>query len=1368
MERDASPLKRKRSKRKRKTQTTRAYRKTEREVQLLLSHRSSRSHAGQEVAVDLETRTLEFFHGCGISELNSVQTENNKSEDEESIATGATAAVSLAATFIEIDLSDQPVVTAWLYRQQHYYDNSKLYVPDGKLLHVPLQFRDCDPQLSRAQIRMLNRFQEEAKLKLGSGKLKLSAGLIAQLTESSTAAGRFIIDATLYRSNCGRRFKSIFLAPTPVLQFHGLPNRRCLWLCVKQMRFSAHPQVLEEHRLSQHLQDLYDLYVQHVNNQICHKLRQELQMARHLVARLLNANEQPVDDQASSHLAAHIQRQLRVVQQLRTRYYAESTAQRTLLQRLLTQWAQLKELRRQQQSQCTRFQLSLRLVPPPDLDASCSAWKQRFETDLAEVYREHLEAYYSRRRLWSSRGHQSRAPQMKPPRKPQFAEIMESLKVQYERAFQDPEEPEVHVQQVPLDESSINSLFSNEQSQKGRNYYLKIYLDTQFVAQTRSYRLEPDLQVHMNETIGVLLDRSLPQLLNIWLYEKSPVTSHSRRLALISTPLAGEQLQQKLAFQVPSSSGALRPKLAGDLYLQLDYRSTDGAGGSKLDDIQILPEALRQTLLPSKLPANVVKPTNIPATPRPPGQRKKPAGQQAALVFAEHQLQLCSVEALLANRRFQLLHSRHQQRNLHTKQLRFVPALEHEIPVLEDQPLDSSGQLLDPGNNWNPIDLHKHRGRKYLQLLYETITSQCAQRAMSLQRARPLLQLFGNNFGLEQSTGWTALWRALCAFFSRQTTTTPRREPAWQTQLPPSQPETLSGAQQFTVSLHVVRATGVPARSRHILNVERQGRRRSSAGTASELSASLFVTQTLMYSNVRPFVTLSYGQRLCRSSTAEGSNPTWNEQLQLQLTGEPHGLTEDIKISLFDELIEQQYTDEASDVYQRVQCNWLGEYRIPISRLLANRKFEGCIELCMPKVLVGYKRPLIDSVTNISVEQYPEFKESVHLWFYLSIEPGCELTPIQAGGLACAELPELQQFLDERRLELQQLLPQPEQRYVDPLVCTSHGKRVCLTRLLEPVSLPVAVPSTSPSSDQLVETLCRFVSLLCPLRSQLDACHSFQGVWLDNQTLLDSTWCSIKDLGVLLCNYLLMLGLECWLLLGLACPYGECTFVIYRQPETAELLLIAPTTGKRYQLQDVFCPLMRVHCMVGRDNIYFNIQSESRVSMTNFNMFDGACWLPLFNKRQPAPQGGVHRLDYAYKRSYDLRQLQKQIERKIMKKIAAWRSTRKTIWNRAFQTRLQKILKDMENLATSSGSRYDEPAYSEELEREYPNFRLYGFTVNFSYTNLAAVSERIRTTCIHYNNNALVEFCVAVHIKAYANDVLSVWVFLLSIVPLVA
>jgi len=44
--------------------------------------------------------------------------------------------------------------------------------------------------------------------------------------------------------------------------------------------------------------------------------------------------------------------------------------------------------------------------------------------------------------------------------------------------------------------------------------------------------------------------------------------------------------------------------------------------------------------------------------------------------------------------------------------------------------------------------------------------------------------------------------------------------------------------------------------------------------------------------------------------------------------------------------------------------------------------------------------------------------------------------------------------------------------------------------------------------------------------------------------------------------------------------------------------------------------------------------------------------------------------------------------------------------HRAFQPRLQKILSDMENLSTFSRGRYDEPVYSEQLEREFPNYRV--------------------------------------------------------------
>lgn len=502
MEMEENISKKKNKNRKRKAQTTRFYRKSEREVQSLLSH--CIGNIGQKAIMHLEARSLIFFHATEHSQLVAAEADINKPVEDDSITGGITS------TYIQIDLSDPPIISPRTYMEHHRLDTNLLYTPGNiRLYRLPLQLSDYDPKMQPSQIRMLNRFQEQAR----AGNEKLSSQLIAQLQRNDvkSSSSRFVIDATLYRSNCEREFRCVFLPPTSVSQCQGLLTRHYLRVCLKQLRFSEHPQLLEEHRLSQQVEDLYDLYTAHVNNQLCEKLRQELQVARHVAARLFAARDQ--QQQRSSHIAGQLQRQLRLIQQLRIRYYAESKAERILLKRLLTEWAHLKELRKQQQYQCTHFQLQLRLLQPTNIDASCSAWKQHFEADLAEVYREHLELYYRQRRLWYS--DKSSA---KPPLKPKFMDIMQSLRVKYEEAFQDPEEPEVHVVRVPVDDSTLNShlhITPQQAEHSGSNYYMRVNLDNQFVAQTRNYRLEPDLQVHMNESFGVLLDRTRPEHLNI-------------------------------------------------------------------------------------------------------------------------------------------------------------------------------------------------------------------------------------------------------------------------------------------------------------------------------------------------------------------------------------------------------------------------------------------------------------------------------------------------------------------------------------------------------------------------------------------------------------------------------------------------------------------------------------------------------------------------------------------------------------------------------------------------------------------------------------------------------------------------------------
>lgn len=148
----------------------------------------------------------------------------------------------------------------------------------------------------------------------------------------------------------------------------------------------------------------------------------------------------------------------------------------------------------------------------------------------------------------------------------------------------------------------------------------------------------------------------------------------------------------------------------------------------------------------------------------------------------------------------------------------------------------------------------------------------------------------------------------------------------------------------------------------------------------------------------------------------------------------------------------------------------------------------------MPKVLLGYKRAGLETLTgnsdtNINVESYPEIKENIRIWCFLSIESGFDKTDINTNCLECSELKEVRYHLREWNLQVREMQPK---RFIEPLVCTVDGKRVCLTRYLEAVPLPFE------QSENLLESACRFVSLLSTYKSY-DACQGFGGVWLNNQ-----------------------------------------------------------------------------------------------------------------------------------------------------------------------------------------------------------------------------------------------------------------------------
>lgn len=57
-----------------------------------------------------------------------------------------------------------------------------------------------------------------------------------------------------------------------------------------------------------------------------------------------------------------------------------------------------------------------------------------------------------------------------------------------------------------------------------------------------------------------------------------------------------------------------------------------------------------------------------------------------------------------------------------------------------------------------------------------------------------------------------------------------------------------------------------------------------------------------------------------------------------------------------------------------------------------------------------------------------------------------------------------------------------------------------------------------------------------------------------------------------------------------------------------------------------------------------------------------------------------------------------------------------------------------------------------------------GFPISQPFTNIKAIIEAVKSTGVHNNESPDVEFALAVYVHPYPNDVLSVWVYAVSLV----
>jgi coiled-coil and C2 domain-containing protein 2A len=65
------------------------------------------------------------------------------------------------------------------------------------------------------------------------------------------------------------------------------------------------------------------------------------------------------------------------------------------------------------------------------------------------------------------------------------------------------------------------------------------------------------------------------------------------------------------------------------------------------------------------------------------------------------------------------------------------------------------------------------------------------------------------------------------------------------------------------------------------------------------------------------------------------------------------------------------------------------------------------------------------------------------------------------------------------------------------------------------------------------------------------------------------------------------LGKKAWLLLGVGIPHGPTAYVLTREGEQRNFTywLWDPASGQKYSIQDSFCPLQKVFCLISDENV---------------------------------------------------------------------------------------------------------------------------------------------------------------------------------------
>ena len=551
---------------------------------------------------------------------------------------------------------------------------------------------------------------------------------------------------------------------------------------------------------------------------------------------------------------------------------------------------------------------------------------------------------------------------------------------------------------------------------------------------------------------------------------------------------------------------------------------------------------------------------------------------------------------------------------------------------------------------------------------------------------------------------------------------------------------------------------------------------------------------------VRSYVEATFQSSTVRTVVAEGPNPAWNQNLELSFKPPNNDFSpenmkqvqDSLHLHLFDEVrvdILDDERDRDARIHQRLENRWLGSLSIPFSSLYQNTRIEGTFKLHSPSVLLGYER------LGLSVQQHLGWrpttptdtgsvdKDATYLNIYLTIQPALNVPEPVREKLDCEE-PD--QVLEMANKWSDAMVSTYSHRQVNPLVIDVEGKAVLMTRYFRGIMPPQEL-FTKVDDICKTQVVAWYVSLI-PYTPSNAYFPGLGDIWPDSDKFMQMMLGTEAEHAILLTNYFTGMNKTAYMVLGHGVPEGKTAYVLTFE-ENGEHWLWNAVTGEHYVTTETFCPLTCVYALVNSSNMWSNLQPGDPPGRLRWDLGNSSDWSPMFPGGVPPSPMSSLQPDQIHLSQVDHRSaklLKDRIEKTLRDTIMNLRRKINLRTSLNFQGKaiLSKLLPGLETarLGNSNHGRGLSQEHLSELQRimsshkvmsssklsskenAFNNCQVCGFPLHFGYSDLESIIEAVKATGVHLDRDPGVEFSLAVMVEPYPGSVMSVWVYVASIV----